>query len=343
MAGGRAAREGLVAGPFYLDAFAERQWDDPNYAGARPEVPKAEFVRRVHELHEAAGGGFADGYAPFCKHVFVPNFVGAAVNCLAITPENEHLVRSGYHARKPGELAVLSRWFPLAAVGPLPEAKMLDIILYSRAQIVLERIAQDGLSEAEAEAELPEVPWGIISIKAQDEAFETPMQVRRGPDCPPFLPHPIRPSDRNARSPSRRCATPWAGPRGAAACHWTTPSTRRRSTTGQTRRPSCRRSRLWNFFNRSTRGGVVGARLPRGRRRGGVGGGGACPPGSRHRSATSSPRSRQARSGKERKRKERVRVRGQSAPSSGGPAGLRGEAATHRRLAASCRWRRASP
>ena len=24
--------------------------------------------------------------------------------------------------------------------------------------------------------DLPQVPWGIISVKAQDEAFETPMQ-----------------------------------------------------------------------------------------------------------------------------------------------------------------------
>lgn len=28
--------------------------------------------------------------------------------------------------------------------------------------------------------QLPDVPWGIISIKAQDEDCETPMQVRRG-------------------------------------------------------------------------------------------------------------------------------------------------------------------
>ena len=26
--------------------------------------------------------------------------------------------------------------------------------------------------------QLPDVPWGIISIKAQDEDYETPMQVR---------------------------------------------------------------------------------------------------------------------------------------------------------------------
>ena len=34
--------------------------------------------RRVHQYH-AEGCALVDGYAPFCKHVFVPNFVGAQV------------------------------------------------------------------------------------------------------------------------------------------------------------------------------------------------------------------------------------------------------------------------
>ena len=42
--------------------------------------------------------------------------------------------------------------------------------------IVLERVAQ-GDDEKEVEAELPRVKWGIISIKAQDESHEIPMQV----------------------------------------------------------------------------------------------------------------------------------------------------------------------
>jgi len=63
-----------------------RQWDDPSYGGTRfPGFDKAEFVRRIHEAH-AAGAGLVDGYAPFCKHVFVPNFVAATkVGAIAIT------------------------------------------------------------------------------------------------------------------------------------------------------------------------------------------------------------------------------------------------------------------
>ncbi len=49
---------------------------------------------------------------------------------------------------------------------------MLDIILYSRQQIIEERKAM-GVDKSE---DVPDAPWGIISVKAQDEAFETPMQ-----------------------------------------------------------------------------------------------------------------------------------------------------------------------
>jgi hypothetical protein len=51
-----------------------------------------------------------------------------------ITAENESLIRSGYEARKEKELPVLVRWFPMGSV-PLPQARFLDIILYSREQI----------------------------------------------------------------------------------------------------------------------------------------------------------------------------------------------------------------
>ena len=52
----------------------------------------AEFAKKV----AAYNAPLVDGYAPFCKHVFVPNFVGATVAYLPITPENEHLLKSAY-------------------------------------------------------------------------------------------------------------------------------------------------------------------------------------------------------------------------------------------------------
>ena len=56
----------------------------------------------------------------------------------------------------------------------MPEAEYLDVILYSREQLVKEHKAMPSKGDADA---LPQAPWGIISIKAQDKDFETPMQV----------------------------------------------------------------------------------------------------------------------------------------------------------------------
>jgi len=64
-----------------------------------------------------------DGYAPFCKHLFIPNFTPARGSCLEITSENEHLLRSGYEARTEQELPVLVRWFPADSVQEPPVAK----------------------------------------------------------------------------------------------------------------------------------------------------------------------------------------------------------------------------
>jgi len=62
----------------------------------------------------------------------------------------------------------------MEAVGEPPESKMLDIILYSREQLIKENQAME--SKHAAEPILPDAPWGIISIKAQDADHELPMQ-----------------------------------------------------------------------------------------------------------------------------------------------------------------------
>ena len=70
---------------------------------------KPPLDRRVHQYH-AEGCGLMGGYAPFCKHVFVPNFVGAQLGALPITDGNRHLLRSAYVKRRPEELAILARY-----------------------------------------------------------------------------------------------------------------------------------------------------------------------------------------------------------------------------------------
>eukprot|EP00667_Euglena_gracilis_P028966 EG_transcript_37606 len=157
-----------------LDSFCLRQFDDPEYKGTRlTGVSKEEFERRVNVCYEEARAaaatsgnewpGLVAGYAPFCKHLFMPNFLpDCYVPVAEITDENRHLLRTGYNARKPEELPVLERWFPRGSVPERP-AKYLDIILYSREQIRKETAAM-GLAE-----EATDAPWGIISVKAQDE------------------------------------------------------------------------------------------------------------------------------------------------------------------------------
>jgi hypothetical protein len=158
-----------------LNSFAFPTWDDPEYAGARiTTVSKSDFISHVREFISTRGG-FASasrpGYAPFCRHVFVPNFTDARVGCVEIGPDVAPLIRSGYEARRPAELAVLTRWVRAADLpGGVPVAKFLDLIFYSREQILLET------------ADIPDPDldpgpwdWGLISVKAQLVDYETSM------------------------------------------------------------------------------------------------------------------------------------------------------------------------
>lgn len=155
---------------FFIDAFARRQWRDEKYSGTRvTAVTEREFVREVARAHASGEATMRAGYAPFCKHVFVRNFIDANVGTCEITERNEMKLRTGYGARAKGELAVLTRWFAAKDV-ERTRARWLDVILYSREQLEKERAAMGKVEE------LPRAPWGIISIKAQDEDYETPMQ-----------------------------------------------------------------------------------------------------------------------------------------------------------------------
>ena len=168
-----AATQLISGDTFFLDHFALRQWKDPNFAGTRMACDQKEFVDTVHAEFKANGSLLVDGYAPFCKHVFIPNPWNCPVGALPITDDNRHLLCSAYTRRRPEELAVLTRWFPADRITSPPRASHLDIILYSREQMVKEYEALP--LEGRSAADLPNVQWGIISIKAQSEPFETPM------------------------------------------------------------------------------------------------------------------------------------------------------------------------
>eukprot|EP00826_Nyctotherus_ovalis_P002248 TRINITY_DN10431_c0_g3_i3.p1 TRINITY_DN10431_c0_g3~~TRINITY_DN10431_c0_g3_i3.p1 ORF type:complete len:183 (-),score=44.02 TRINITY_DN10431_c0_g3_i3:91-639(-) len=134
-----------------------------------------EVETRVNELH-GAGAPLKDGYAPFCKHIFVPNWTATVSPTLKITPQNESLLRylwkliqrTKYEARTEEELPVLVRFFPKEGV-KLEKAKFLDVILYSKEQIDKEDKAMGRKEDTE------EYEYGIISIKPQDVDYEIPM------------------------------------------------------------------------------------------------------------------------------------------------------------------------
>ena len=73
-----------------LDPFAFKEFEAA--AGGTPSLPidKEEFTTRVNEFYLAVkdNGGLKDGYAPFCKHLFMENFVECVSTCAEITPEN---------------------------------------------------------------------------------------------------------------------------------------------------------------------------------------------------------------------------------------------------------------
>eukprot|EP00923_Selenidium_pygospionis_P038291 GHVN01066862.1.p1 GENE.GHVN01066862.1~~GHVN01066862.1.p1 ORF type:complete len:162 (+),score=21.12 GHVN01066862.1:672-1157(+) len=132
-----------------LDAFAYRQFDDPEYGGSAIPYDKDKFLKKVcacfllflPHLSEQVNEIIADtsppvvsGYAPFCKHIFIPNFTEAKLAVAEITGSNRSLLKTGYVSRCKEEIPVLSRWFSRGDLDA-PKAKVLDLILYSREQI----------------------------------------------------------------------------------------------------------------------------------------------------------------------------------------------------------------
>ena len=119
-----------------LDPFAFKEFEA--IAGTAANIPfdKDEFTTLVNSfyLDVKDKGGLKEGYAPFCKHLFMENFTEGVSGCAVITPENEKFLKSDYCARRENELPVLARWFDRATI-PTQKAKYLDIILYSKDQI----------------------------------------------------------------------------------------------------------------------------------------------------------------------------------------------------------------
>ena len=133
-----SASKDLVVDPFCFRQFEESE-ASKTYSGTVFELSMEDFEKIVNERYKSED--LKDGYAPFCKHLFLTNdFTKAQVNVLPIKG-HEHLVRSEYAARNEKELPILQRSIPFElyqSENPgkdLPVAKYLDLILYSRDQI----------------------------------------------------------------------------------------------------------------------------------------------------------------------------------------------------------------
>ena len=74
------------------------------------------------------GSRLVDGYAPFCKHIFVCNFVGARLGAMQINDANRHLLQCGYSRRRPEELPVLTRWSAWRSLRP-PAAHCFQLVV----------------------------------------------------------------------------------------------------------------------------------------------------------------------------------------------------------------------
>ncbi|MBY6121700.1 DUF3228 family protein [Mameliella alba] len=144
--------------------FARRNWQ-PRASGTLIEGISPEELTDRCNVAIAGGAALVEGYAPFCKHLFLENDTPTRCGFAPITPENAHLLRSGYAARREGEMAVLERWFE----GEAPLARWLDVILYSHAQLVAEA------ADYPEEQGVPDCDWGVVSIIGTLEPVEPPM------------------------------------------------------------------------------------------------------------------------------------------------------------------------
>jgi hypothetical protein len=160
----------LVVDPFCFRQFQESE-ASKSYGGTIFSISIQDFEKIANERYKEED--LQDGYAPFCKHIFLKNDFAPDVRVNVLPYQGyESLVRTEYAARNDKELPVLQRFIPLDAIGgpdKLPQAKYLDLILYSRDQIQNENrsMGKDPGNET--------APWGIVSIKAQNEDFELPM------------------------------------------------------------------------------------------------------------------------------------------------------------------------
>jgi hypothetical protein len=154
-----------------LDPFCYRQFDK-NKTNLFINYDMSDFADKINSFYLENPNSLKDGYAPFCKHIFIENFTDMTPGYVEINDSTQSLIKTCYEARTEKELPVLRRYIPIDSVkDQLKPAVYLDIILYSKEQIHKENEAmgnQDPNQDVDYE-------YGIISVKPQNSNCELPM------------------------------------------------------------------------------------------------------------------------------------------------------------------------
>ena len=168
-----------------INPFAYRHWDNPEYSGTHVSISKDSFLQAVSKYIQENGGFMKcsyEGYAPFCRHVQMPNFINSTLDYVEITPEIEPLIKTGYIARQSFELPVLMRWVNSSDIkDKLIIADFLNLIFYSRSQVLSEIDATNLHQDLEhANNESTDLftdnwAWSLISIHATSKNGKTVM------------------------------------------------------------------------------------------------------------------------------------------------------------------------
>ena len=170
-------------GKIKITDFGKRHFDS-KFGGTKiTDKTVEEFEKYINEWIENPDGWYAenfkidgskiiDGYAPFCKLIAIPNFTNAKVGSLPITLENYQYIRHGYSSRTKDELSVLSRWLEIPT--PIPVAKYLIIVVYSKEQI--DKEAMSDAAQGRKTFEALDSDWGVVAILGQTHSDEEPLQ-----------------------------------------------------------------------------------------------------------------------------------------------------------------------
>lgn len=154
----------------YTD-FVYRQFKEDFKGTNLSKCDKEQLLSDIRKRYNSVK--VVDGYAPFCKLLFMNNPTDVKTGIIPITMSNQQFLQSDYIKRSKDEKAVLTRFFniPNNLKHEIPLAKYLMIVLYSKEQINSEN--KDKIKEGLCERF--KYDYGIVSINAQMVDSEEPI------------------------------------------------------------------------------------------------------------------------------------------------------------------------